>query len=95
MQIPFHKTHTTEEEINAAVDAIKSGWLTMGPKTLDFENQFKDFIKTGNAISMNSATAALHLALKAVGLEGRGFRKIIHVHFSCNYITTLIQCNMN
>lgn len=69
MQIPFHKTHTTEEEINAAVDAIKSGWLTMGPKTLDFENQFKDFIKTGNAISMNSATAALHLALKAVGLQ--------------------------
>ena len=69
MQIPFHKTHTTDEEINAAVDAIKSGWLTMGPKTVDFENKFKDFIKTSNAVSMNSATAALHLSLKAIGLQ--------------------------
>ena len=69
MQIPFHKTHTTDEEINAAIDAIKSGWLTMGPKTLDFENKFKDFVKTTNSISMNSATAALHLSLKAIGLQ--------------------------
>lgn len=36
MQIPFHKTHTTDEEINAVVDSIKSGWLTMGPKTIEF-----------------------------------------------------------
>ncbi len=69
MQIPFHKTHTTDEEINAAVEAIKSGWLTMGPKTIEFEDKFKDFIKTTNAVSMNSATAALHLALKAIGLQ--------------------------
>lgn len=69
MQIPFHKTHTTNEEIAAAVEAIKSGWLTMGPKTVEFEDKFKDFVKTSNAVSMNSATAALHLALKAIGLE--------------------------
>ena len=43
-QIPFHKTHTTDEEINSAVEAIKSGWLTMGPKTVEFENKFKEFI---------------------------------------------------
>lgn len=69
MQIPFHKTHTTDEEINAAVDAIKSGWLTMGPKTIDFENKFKEFLSSTNAVSFNSATAALHLALKAIGLK--------------------------
>ena len=69
MQIPFHKTHTTDEEINAAIDAIKSGWLTMGPKTVEFENKFKDFISTSHCVSMNSATAALHLALKAIGLQ--------------------------
>lgn len=69
MQIPFHKTHTTDEEINAAVDAIKSGWLTMGPKTVEFENEFKNFVGSFEAVSMNSATAALHLALKAVGLQ--------------------------
>jgi len=69
MQIPFHKTHTTDEELNAAIDAIKSGWLTMGPKTVEFENDFKEYIGSSKAVSMNSATAALHLALKAIGLK--------------------------
>ena len=39
MQIPFHKTHTTHEEFNTAIEAIKSGWLTMGLKTVEFENK--------------------------------------------------------
>jgi perosamine synthetase len=69
MQIPFHKTHTTQEEIDAAVDAIKSGWLTMGPKTVEFEGKFKEYVGSSEAVSMNSATAALHLALKAVGIK--------------------------
>ena len=69
MQIPFHKTHTTDEEINAAIEAIKSGWLTMGPKTVEFENKFKEYIGSAEAVSMNSATAALHLSLKAIGLQ--------------------------
>ncbi len=69
MQIPFHKTHSSEEEINAVVDAVKSGWLTMGPKTIEFENRFKEYIGSKESISMNSATAALHLALKAIGIK--------------------------
>jgi dTDP-4-amino-4,6-dideoxygalactose transaminase len=69
MIIPLHKTHTTDEETNAAVDAIRSGWLTMGPKTVEFENKFKGYIGSKESISMNSATAALHLALKAIGLQ--------------------------
>jgi dTDP-4-amino-4,6-dideoxygalactose transaminase len=69
MNIPFHKTHTTDEEINAVIDTVKSGWLTMGPKTVEFENKFKEYIGSNNAVSMNSATAALHLALRAVGVQ--------------------------
>ena len=69
MQIPFHKTHTTQQEINSAIKAIKSGWLTMGPKTVEFENKFKEYIGSSEAVSMNSATAALHLSLKAIGLK--------------------------
>ncbi len=69
MQIPFHKTHTTEEEINAATEAIKSGWLTMGPKVVEFEEKFKEYVGSDEAVSMNSATAALHLGLKAVGIK--------------------------
>lgn len=76
MQIPFHKTHTTDKEIDAAVDAIKSGWLTMGPKTVEFEEKFKEFVGSKEAVSMNSATAALHLALKAVGIQ-RGDEVIV------------------
>ena len=69
MQIPFHKTHTTKEEIKAAQEAIESGWLTMGPKTVEFEKRFKEFVGSSEAVSMNSATAALHLALKAIGVQ--------------------------
>jgi len=69
LQIPFHKTHTTQEEIEAAKSAIESGWLTMGPKTVEFENKFKEYVGSSEAVSMNSATAALHLGLKAIGLQ--------------------------
>lgn len=69
MQIPFHKTHTSQEEIEAVVEAIKSGWLTMGPKVVEFEERFKEYIGCQEAVCLNSATAALHLALKATGLE--------------------------
>ncbi len=76
MKIPFHKTHTTQEEMDAVVEAIKSGWLTMGPKTVEFEEKFKEFTKAKYAVSTNSATAALHLALKAIGLK-RGDEVIV------------------
>jgi len=76
VNIPFHKTYTTNDEINAAVEAIRSGWLTMGPKTIEFEKQFGEYVGSKNSISMNSATAALHLALKAIGLS-RGDEVIV------------------
>jgi perosamine synthetase len=71
MNIPFHKTHTTQEEIDEVIDSLKSGWLTMGPKTLKFEDKFKEYIGSTEAIALNSATAALHLALKAIGLSSK------------------------
>lgn len=77
MEIPFHRAHITADEVNGVVDAVKSGWLTMGPKTVEFENKFRDYIFSGSSVpadkqfsvSFNSATAALHLALKAIGLK--------------------------
>jgi len=68
-KILFHKTHTTQDELNAVADAIKSGWLTMGPKVVEFEQSFKNYIGSQEAIMVNSATAALHLALKSIGLQ--------------------------
>jgi len=69
MEIPFHKPYITEDEISGVVDALRSGWITMGPTTVAFENNFKEYIGTKNAVSMNSCTACLHLALKAIDLR--------------------------
>ena len=68
MNIPFHKPHITNKELDAVSKTIQSGWLTMGPKTIEFENAFRAYIESKFAISVNSATAALHLALNAVGV---------------------------
>ncbi len=69
INIPFHKAHLTEEMVDEVTEAIRSGWLTMGPRTIEFESEFKTYIGCNFAVSMNSATAALHLALKAIGLK--------------------------
>ena len=82
--IPFHKASLGREEIAEAAAAIRSGWITMGPKTVEFEGRFRDYLaeRAGSdpkrlyAVSANSATAALHLALKAIGLK-RGDEVII------------------
>ena len=76
MNIPFHRPHITTEELDSVSETIQSGWLTMGPKTLEFEKKFRNYIGSQFAISVNSATAALHLALNAVGLS-RGDEVII------------------
>ncbi len=68
--IPFALPDIGDEEINEVVASMRSGWLTTGPKTKQFEQDFSTFLG-GNgleSISVNSATAGLHLALEAIGL---------------------------
>jgi perosamine synthetase len=67
--VPFHKADIGEEEATAAADVIRSGWLTTGPKTFEFEQQFACFVGAKHAIAVNSCTAALHLALEAAGIQ--------------------------
>lgn len=69
MKIPFHKAYLGSEEADAAAEVIRSGWLTMGEKTFRFEKDFSAYTGTANSIAVNSCTAALHLALKAIGLR--------------------------
>lgn len=69
--LPFALPDIGDEEINEVVDALKSGWLTTGPKTKQFEREFIEFLgdRDLEAISVNSATAGLHLALEAIGIQ--------------------------
>ncbi len=76
MEIPFHKPYITDDEITAVTGCLRSGWLTMGHKTAEFEKQFREYIGCGNAVSVNSGTAALHLALLAAGI-GKGDEVIL------------------
>jgi len=67
--LPFALPCLGEEEINEVVDTLRSGWLTTGPKTKHFEENFAQFIGMPYALAVNSCTAGLHLALEAVGIR--------------------------
>lgn len=67
--LPFHLPSIGDEEIREVVDVLKSGWLTTGPRTMQFEQDFKQYIGSRYAIAVNSGTAALHLALEAIDLK--------------------------
>jgi hypothetical protein len=73
MRIPFYKPSIGEKEINEVVPTLRSGWLTTGPKVKQFEKEFAEYLGHKHAVAVNSCTAALHLALEAIGLKaGQG-----------------------
>ena len=67
--LPFYRAWIDDRDIEEVVDTLRSGWLTMGPKTLQFEEKFARYVGARNAIAVNSCTAGLHLALDAIGLK--------------------------
>ena len=67
--LPFHIPDIGEDEIQAVVETLRSGWLTTGPKVRQFEEDFARYIGCRHAVAVNSATSALHLALEAVGIK--------------------------
>src|SRR6185503_181287 len=67
--IPFYKPNIGEAEINEVVDCLRNGWLTTGPKAKQFEAEFAAYVQHAHAVAVNSCTAALHLALEAIGLK--------------------------
>ncbi|MFZ0039153.1 MAG: DegT/DnrJ/EryC1/StrS family aminotransferase [Candidatus Acidiferrales bacterium] len=66
--IPFHRPAVGEDEVQAVANVIRSGMLTMGPRTLEFEKCFEDYVGAQHAVAVSSGTAALHLALEAAGI---------------------------
>ena len=67
--IPLFKPYHTQEEINALIDVMESGWWGLGPKTAEFEKAFAEYIGVNHAIGMNSCTSALQVACHLISLS--------------------------
>lgn len=67
--IPFSPPDITEEEIQEVADALRSGWITTGPRTKEFERQIARYCHTEKAVCLSSATACMETALRLAGVS--------------------------
>ena len=67
--VPFFRPQITDAEVDEVVAALRSGWLTTGPRVKRFEEAFAEAVGAPHAVAVNSCTAALHLAVEALGLK--------------------------
>jgi dTDP-4-amino-4,6-dideoxygalactose transaminase len=67
-RVPLTEIAVDERDVQAVLDCLESGWLTMGPRTKAFEDALADFVGTPHAVTVSSGTAALHLACLAAGI---------------------------
>lgn len=88
MNIPFSPPDISEMEIRLVGDALRSGWITTGPKTKEFEKRISDYIGTEKTVCLNSATACMELTLRLLGI-GPGDEVIVPAYTytaSCSVI---------
>lgn len=64
--LPFSRPSITEEDIATVADVLRSGWVTTGPKTMEFEQRFREYVGCRGAVALASATAGMHVILKAL-----------------------------
>lgn len=67
--LPFHRPCIEEDDEQGVLETLRSGWLAMGPKTKQFEKELAAYVGAPHCVAVNSCTAALHLALDAVGVS--------------------------
>lgn len=68
MKVPFSPPDMTEQEVKEVREAILSGWITTGPRTKELERQISKFVNTDKTVCLNSATAAMEMALRLLGV---------------------------
>ena len=66
--IPFSPRDMSELEISEVIEALRSGWITTGPKTKEFERTIAEYCHTNKAVCLNSATACMELILRVLGV---------------------------
>ncbi|RIL70419.1 DegT/DnrJ/EryC1/StrS family aminotransferase [Staphylococcus devriesei] len=74
--IPFSPPTINEEDINKVVEVLKSGWITTGPKTKQFEKDITEYVGSASTVALNSCTAALEMTLRVLGI-GEGDEVIV------------------
>lgn len=68
MKIPFSPPDITEEEIEAVAEALRSGWITTGPRTKELEREIADYCGTERAVCLNSSTSCMEMTLRLLGV---------------------------
>jgi dTDP-4-amino-4,6-dideoxygalactose transaminase len=89
--IPFTDLRLEREDIHAVTETLRSGWLTMGPRTETFENAFAEQLGARHAVAVSSCTAALHLAYLAAG-AGPGDEVIVPSYTFAATATAVVYC---
>ncbi|MEE3490336.1 MAG: DegT/DnrJ/EryC1/StrS family aminotransferase, partial [Methanobrevibacter sp.] len=69
MNIQFSPPDITEEEIDEVIAALKSGWITTGPKTKEFERQITEYCGSEKTVCLSAATTALEMTLRVLGIS--------------------------
>ena len=69
MKIPFSPPDITELEIQEVADALRSGWITTGPKTKLFEKEIAKYVGSSSCVCLNSQTACAEMALRILGVK--------------------------
>ncbi len=88
--LPFALPSIGEEEIAEVVDSLRSGWITAGPKVKRFEADFVQYVGCKHAIAVSSCTAALHIALTALGI-GSGDEVIVPTLTFCSTANVVVH----
>ena len=101
MEVPFFRPSITEPEIEEVAACVRSGWLTTGPRTRQFESSFAECVGARHAVAVNSGTAALHLAVESLGLRAHQAALVPTMTFAataevvryCGAVPILVDCD--
>jgi dTDP-4-amino-4,6-dideoxygalactose transaminase len=91
--LPYNLPDIEQGEIDEVIDTLRSGWITTGPKTKEFERRFAEYIGVHHAIAVNSCTGGLHVALAAAGI-GPGDQVIVPTMTFCATANVVVHLGL-